>query len=135
MMSLIFRTASLLILTFLVSCGGSGLEGIYEGKIGSKNKVSIFFFNGNQAELKGYWSEVLEGAFQQSTLKGKTVDSIVFTGPEEKPFKLRICYEAKNGHLEILAIHSRIFGPGARYVPTEPNSTFANRSPKLYKLE
>tara|TARA_B100001093_G_scaffold259864_1_gene248404 strand:- start:2681 stop:3085 length:405 start_codon:yes stop_codon:yes gene_type:complete len=134
-MSLTSRTASLFILILLVSCGGSGLDGIYEGKIGSKNRVSIFFFKGNEAELKGYWSEVLNGAFQQSTLKGKTVDSIVFTGPEEKPFKLRICYEAKDGHLEILAIHSRIFGPGARYVPTEPSSTFADPSPKLYKLE
>ena len=135
MMLLMSRPAFLLFTIFLVSCGGNGLEGIYEGKIGSKNKVSISFFNGNQAELKGYWSEVLKGAYQQSTLKGKTVDSIVFTGPEEKPFKLRICYEAKNGHVEILAIHSRIFGPGARYVPTEPNSTFTGRSPKLYKLE
>ena len=134
-MSLMSRIASVFILTLLVCCGGSGLDGIYEGEIGSKNRVSIFFFNGNQAELKGYWSEVLKGAYQQSTLKGKTVDSIVFTGPEEKPFKLRICYEAKNGHVEILAIHSRIFGPGARYVPTEPNSTFVGRSPKLYKLE
>ena len=135
MMSLMSRIAPLLILILLVSCEGSGLDGIYEGEIGSKNRVSIFFFNGNQAELKGYWTEVLKGTYQQSTLKGKTVDSVVFTGPEEKPFKLRICYEAKNGHVEILAIHSRIFGPGARYVPTEPNSTFAGRSPKLYKLE
>ena len=135
MILLMSRTASILILIFLFSCGGSGLDGIYEGKIGSKNSVSIFFFNGNQAELKGYWREVLKGAFLRSTLKGKTVDSIVFTGPDEKPFKLRICYEAKDGHIEILAIHSRIFGPGARYVPTEPSSTFADRSPKLYKLE
>ena len=40
------------------------------------------------------------------------MDSLVFLGPEEKPFKLRIYYDAQEGHLQILGIHSRIFGQG-----------------------
>ena len=135
MRSLTSRFFSGIAIFLLISCGGSGLDGTYEGKIGSKNQVTLQCLDNGEFELRGYWKETLRGSFQDATLKGKPVDSLVFLGPEEKPFKLRICYDAQEGHLQILGIHSRIFGPGARYIPTEPDSTFANAQPKLFKLE
>jgi len=119
----------------LGSCGGSGLDGEYEGRIGSKSEVNILFLNSHEAELRGYWGETLRGTYEKSSIRGKTVDSLVFLGPEAKPFKLRICYEAEDDFLEILSIHSRVFGPGARYVPTEPKTTFSKSNPRLFKLK
>jgi hypothetical protein len=127
----------LLLLTTLFSsgCGGTGLEGEYLGKIGQKSNVTIRFFDGSEAEITGYWNQPLKGSYKKSSIKGENVDSIVFLGPSEKPFKLRVCYETKEDHIEILAIHSRVFGPGARYIQTESDSTFGNPNPKLYKVE
>jgi hypothetical protein len=123
------------IVLLLSSCGNSGLDGEYQGQIGTKQNVTLRFSTPEKAELSGYWVEKLSGIYEKASIKGKSVDSFVFMGPEQKAFKLRICYEKKAGHLEILAIHSRMIGPGARYIPTEPESTFAHQKPKLYKLD
>ena len=134
-MSSIFKRLTICALFVLSSCGGTGLEGKYQGRIGSKSKVSIRFFNGDEAELKGYWGETLKGSYEKSSLRGQTVDSLVFIGPDDKPFKLRICYKAEEDCIEILSIRSRIFGPGVRYVTTEPKSTFASGNPRLRLLK
>jgi hypothetical protein len=133
--SLISRFLLILSTVFLSGCGGTGLEGEYLGKIGQKNNVTIRFFDGTEAEIKGYWNQTLKGSHKKSSIKGENVDSIVFLGPSDKPFKLRVCYQANEGHIEILAIHSRVFGPGARYIQTESDSVFGTQNPKLYKVE
>lgn len=135
MMSLTSKILIPLALLALGGCGGTGLEGNYLGKIGTKQDVCIRFFGGNEAEIKGYWNQDLKGEFKTSSIKGENVDSIVFLGPSEKPFKLRVCYSAEDDHIEILAIHSRVFGPGARYIQTEKDSTFENQNPKLYRVK
>lgn len=134
MTSSTFRGLVSLWLVFAAGCGGGDLEGLYQGTIGTKNKVVLDFSSDESIGLRGYWSQELQGEFAQSNLRGKTVDSIVFLGPESKPFKLRICYKEREDYLEILAIHSRTFGPGARYLPTEEDSAFARGNPRLYKI-
>ena len=133
--SLISRLPLLLTTLFFLGCGGTGLEGEYLGKIGQKSNVAIRFFDGTEAEIQGYWNQTLKGTYQKSSIKGENVDSIVFLGPSDKPFKLRVCYQANEDHIEILAIHSRIFGPGARYIQTESESVFGSQNPRLYKAE
>jgi hypothetical protein len=133
--SLISRFLLLLTTLFSFGCGGTGLEGEYLGKIGQKSNVTIRFFDGTEAEIQGYWNQNLKGTYKKSSIKGEHVDSIVFLGPSEKPFKLRVCYQAIEDHIEILAIHSRVFGPGARYIQTESDSVFGSQNPKLYKVE
>ena len=106
------------------------MEGEFLGSIGSKKEVSIRFTGSENVDLKGYWMESLKGKHEKSSLQGKTVDSLIFKGPAEKPFKLRICYRKSDQFLEVLSIHSRMIGPGARYVSTEPEATFSNGFPR-----
>ncbi len=134
-MSLMSKILIPFLLTGLCGCGGTGLDGEYIGQIATKQNVSIRFFDGNKAEIKGYWNQDLTGEFKTSSIKGENVDSIVFLGPSEKPFKLRVCYNVEDDNIEILAIHSRVFGPGARYIQTEKDSTFENQNPKFYRVK
>lgn len=136
MTSSTFSRVSVFLFVLLVSnCGGSGLDGKFVGQIGNKKEVQIEFLEGNDVKLSGYWTEPLLGEYERGSLKGKPVDTLVFFGPQDKNFKLRIAYETKKQELEVLAIHSRIIGPGARYVPTESESTFFPKNPILKKIK
>jgi hypothetical protein len=44
-------------------------------------------------------------------------------------------YAKDDDKLEILGIHSRTIGPGARYVSTESESSFSPNNPVLYKVQ
>ncbi len=128
-----------LVTLFLVlatlGCGGSGLDGEYAGRIGDKMEVSLVFSDDGQVELRGYWPEPLNGSYEKASLRGEAVDALVFWGPEEKKFKLRVMYAKDDDKLEILGIHSRTIGPGARYVSTESESSFSPNNPVLYKVQ
>ncbi len=135
-MSLMYRVCTTnLFFLLLAGCGGSGLEGEFVGSIGQKQEVILRFIDSEKVELRGYWGDPLSGHYEKSSMKGQSVDSVVFQGPEEKPFKLRICYQKGKDGLEILSIHSRMIGPGARYISTEPDSTFSNGFPRLVRSE
>ena len=108
-------------------------EGQYSGRIGKKREVTLRILPDSTVELEGYWQEPLQGTQETGNLKDKTYDALVFLGPEDKKFKLRFIYEKDGEDLVILAIHSRTFGPGARYAPTEPDSLFTN-PPRLTRL-
>ena len=84
MMSLMSKAYLICICLLLGSCGGSGLDGEYEGRIGSKSEVNILFLNSHEAELRGYWGETLRGTYEKSSIRGKTVDSLVFLGPRKR---------------------------------------------------
>ena len=56
--------------------------------------------------------------------------ALVFEGPEDKKFKLRILYEKEGEDWVVYAVQSRTYGPGARYVSTEEDSVFSPR-PRL----
>ena len=136
MMSLTCRASTLsLFILILAGCGGSGLEGEFVGSVGQKQGVSLRFIDSESVELRGYWADPLYGHYEKSSMKGQVVDSVVFQGPQEKPFKLRICYQKSEEDLEILSIHSRMIGPGARYISTEPDSTFLDGLPRLFRSE
>ena len=77
-----------------------------------------------EISLDGYWQQTLRGRHERGSLKGEDLDALVFEGPKEKNFKLRILYEEDSSGLIIRAIQSRTYGPGARYVPTEKDGVF-----------
>ena len=128
-------TCAFFLLLATWGCGGSGLEGEYFGRVGDKREVSMIFAEGEDVELRGYWPEPLKGTYEQASLRGESVDSVVFWGPEEKKFKLRIMYVIESENLRILGIHSRAIGPGARYIATEPDSSFSSSRPILEKIQ
>ena len=135
-MSSISKTAcSLFILLAIWGCGGSGLDGEYIGRIGDKKEVSMIFADGGDVELRGYWTQPLKGSYEQASLRGESVDSVVFWGPEDKKFKLRIMYVIESENLRILGIHSRAIGPGSRYISTEPDSSFSSNRPIMKKIQ
>ena len=108
-------------------------EGVYTGKIGKKEEVTIRIKTEGLVELEGYWKQPLQGGHVQGSLKGKDMDALVFEGPESKKFKLRFLYEKDEDSLIIRAIHSRTYGPGARYISTEEESAL-NPAPRLSRL-
>tara|TARA_B100000212_G_C27153748_1_gene438649 strand:- start:111 stop:518 length:408 start_codon:yes stop_codon:yes gene_type:complete len=126
---------SLFILLAIWGCGGSGLDGEYIGRIGDKKEVSMIFADGGDVELRGYWTQPLKGSYEQASLRGESVDSVVFWGPEDKKFKLRIMYVIESENLRILGIHSRAIGPGSRYISTEPDSSFSSNRPIMKKIQ
>ena len=135
-MSSMSKTAcSLFILLAIWGCGGSGLDGEYIGRIGDKKEVSMIFADGGDVELRGYWTQPLKGSYEQASLRGESVDSVVFWGPEDKKFKLRIIYVIESENLRILGIHSRAIGPGSRYISTEPDSSFSSNRPIMKKIQ
>ena len=135
-MSSMSKTAySLFILLAIWGCGGSGLDGEYIGRIGDKKEVSMIFADGGDVELRGYWTQPLKGSYEQASLRGESVDSVVFWGPEDKKFKLRIMYVIESENLRILGIHSRAIGPGSRYISTEPDSSFSSNRPIMKKIQ
>ena len=132
--------SSLSIVSFLLvfclfgflGCAGPE-EGIYIGKIGNKKEVTIRIKTDGLVELEGYWKQPLQGGHDQGSLRGKDMDALVFEGPESKKFKLRFLYEKDEDSLIIRAIHSRTYGPGARYISTEEESAL-NPAPRLSRL-
>ena len=127
----IFSLGAFLILGFM---GCSRLEeGTYQGRIGSKNKVTVRVYPEGIIEVEGYWRDKLAGSRERGTFRGRDVDALVFEGPEDRRFKLRFLYEEEDGGLIILSIQSRTFGPGARYLPTEEDSVF-DPPPRLIRL-
>ena len=135
-MSSMSKTAcSLFILLAIWGCGGSGLDGEYIGRIGDKKEVSMIFADGGDVELRGYWTQPLKGSYEKASLRGESVDSVVFWGPEDKKFKLRIMYVIESENLRILGIHSRAIGPGSRYISTEPDSSFSSNRPIMKKIQ
>ena len=109
----------------LLTLGCSGPEeGLYTGKIGNKRRVEVRVNPDGEVTLNGYWREELTGNHERGTLKGKDMDALVFEGPANKKFKLRFLYEEDANDLVIMAIQSRNFGPGARYIKTEEDSVF-----------
>lgn len=129
------NTISLLLAICLLGClGCSGPEeGVYTGKIGKKKEVTIRIKTDGLVELEGYWKQPLQGGHDQGSLRGKDMDALVFEGPESKKFKLRFLYEKDEDSLIIRAIHSRTYGPGARYISTEEESAL-NPAPRLSRL-
>lgn len=129
------NTISLLLAFCLLGClGCSGPEeGVYTGKIGKKKAVTIRIKADGLVELEGYWKEPLQGGHESGSLRGKDMDALVFEGPASKKFKLRFLYEKDGDSLIIRAIHSRTYGPGARYIPTEEDSAL-NPAPRLSRL-
>ena len=124
----------LLVCCLLVFLGCSGPEeGVYTGKIGNKKEVTIRIKTDGLVELEGYWKQPLQGSHESGSLRGKDMDALVFEGPESKKFKLRFLYEKDEDSLIIRAIHSRTYGPGARYIPTEEDSAL-NPAPRLSRL-
>jgi len=117
---------NLFFLTFLFGLSGCAgpEEGYYSGTIGSKKNVTIEVSHEGEMTLDGYWKESLHGRHETGSLKGETMDALVFEGPESKKFKLRLLYQEDGSDLLIRAIHSRTYGPGARYVPTEKKGVF-----------
>ena len=105
------------------SCSGPE-EGVYNGKIGNKSRVEIRVSPDGEIKLSGYWQEELTGSHERGTLKGKDIDALVFEGPADKKFKLRLLYEEDGNDLIIRAVQSRTYGPGARYVSTEEDAVF-----------
>ena len=129
------NTISFLLAFCLLGClGCSGPEeGVYIGKIGNKKEVTIRINTDGLVELEGYWKQPLQGGHERGSLKGKDMDALVFEGPESKKFKLRFLYEKDEDSLIIRAIHSRTYGPGARYISTEEESAL-NPAPRLSRL-
>jgi len=129
------NTISFLLASCLLGClGCSGPEeGVYTGKIGNKKEVTIRIKTDGLVELEGYWKQPLQGGHDQGSLRGKDMDALVFEGPESKKFKLRFLYEKDEDSLIIRAIHSRTYGPGARYISTEEESAL-NPAPRLSRL-
>ena len=115
-----------------LGCSGPE-EGVYIGKIGNKKEVTIRIKTDGLVELEGYWKQPLQGGHDQGSLRGKDMDALVFEGPESKKFKLRFLYEKDEDSLIIRAIHSRTYGPGARYISTEEESAL-NPAPRLSRL-
>ena len=127
-------------ITFLLVFGLLGFlgcaepeEGVYTGKIGKKEEVTIRIKTDGLVELEGYWKQPLQGGHDQGSLKGKDMDALIFEGPVGKKFKLRFLYENDGDSLIIRAIHSRTYGPGARYISTEDDSAL-NPAPRLSRL-
>jgi len=129
------NTISFLLAFCLLGClGCSGPEeGVYTGKIGNKKEVIIRIKTDGLVELEGYWKQPLQGGHERGSLRGKDMDALVFEGPESKKFKLRFLYEKDEDSLIIRAIHSRTYGPGARYIPTEEDSAL-NPAPRLSRM-
>ena len=75
--------------------------------------------------LNGYWQRPLSGSYERGTFRGKDTKALVFEGPEDKKFKLRILYDEEGGDWVVYAVQSRTYGPGARYVSTEEDSVFS----------
>ena len=115
-----------------LGCSGPE-EGVYTGKIGNKKEVTIRVLSDGLVELEGYWKDTLQGRHDRGSLKGKDMNALVFEGPADKRFKLRFLYEEDAESLIIRAIHSRTYGPGARYIPTEEDSAL-NPAPRLSRL-
>jgi hypothetical protein len=107
----------------LFGCGAPG-DGIYSGKIGSK-QVTVEVKPDGEIALTGYWQRPLSGAYERGTFQGKDMKALVFEGPVDKKFKLRILYEEEGEDWVIYAVQSRTYGPGARYVSTEEDSVFS----------
>ena len=112
----------------LFGCGAPD-AGIYSGKIGSK-QVTIEVQPDREIVLNGYWQRPLSGSYDRGTSQGKDMKALVFEGPEDKKFKLRILYEEEGEDWVVYAVQSRTYGPGARYVSTEEDSVFSP-SPRL----
>jgi len=123
----------LLALCWLAGCAGGPEEGTYTGAIGKKDQIVLTINPDGSARLEGYWQESLTGTHERGSLKGQNMDALVFEGPESKKFKLRILYVEDDNGLIIHAIHSRNYGPGARYVPTEKDGVFSP-PPRLTKF-
>ena len=115
-----------------LGCSGPE-EGVYTGKIGNKKEVTIRIKTDGLVELEWYWKQPLQGGHDQGSLRGKDIDALVFEGPESKKFKLRFLYEKDEDSLIIRAIHSRTYGPGARYISTEEESAL-KPAPRLSRL-
>lgn len=124
----------LILICTTFGCGGPD-DGIYQGKIGNKQNVIIRVESDGTILLDGYWKETLSGKHERGSLQGEDMDALVFEGPAKKKFKLRILYQTEGDDMIIRTIQSRIFGPGARYVPTESDAVFSppprlNRQPQ-----
>jgi hypothetical protein len=133
-MSKLSTISLLLFFCLLGFLGCSGPEeGVYTGKIGTKKAVTIRIKTDGLVELEGYWKQPLQGGHDKGSLKGKDMHALVFEGPVGKKFKLRFLYEMEGESLVIRAIHSRTYGPGARYIPTEEDSAL-NPAPRLSRL-
>ena len=104
-------------------CGAPDV-GIYSGKIGSK-QVTVEVKPNGKIVLNGYWQRPLTGSYERGTFQGKDMKALVFEGPEDKKFKLRILYEEEGDDWVVYAVQSRNYGPGARYVSTEEDSVFS----------
>jgi hypothetical protein len=116
-------------LVFILFGCGAPDEGTYTGKIGSK-QVTITVTPLGEIILKGYWQKTLTGFYERGTFQGMDMKALVFEGPEDKKFKLRILYEKEGEDWVVYAVQSRTYGPGARYVSTEEDSVFSPR-PRL----
>ena len=107
----------------LFGCGAPD-EGTYSGTIGSK-QVTVEVRPDGEIVLNGYWQRALTGSYERGTFQGKDMKALVFEGPADKKFKLRILYEEEGEEWVIYAVQSRTYGPGARYVSTEEDSVFS----------
>ena len=112
------------VLVFILWGCGAPDEGTYSGKIGSK-QVTIEVRPDGEIVLNGYWQKTLTGSYERGTFQGRDMQALVFEGPEDKKFKLRILYEEEGEEWVIYAVQSRTYGPGARYVSTEEDSVFS----------
>ena len=116
-------TLCFVVVFILFGCGAPDV-GIYSGKIGLK-QVTVEVKPVGEIVLTGYWQRPLTGSYERGTFKGKDMKALVFEGPEDKKFKLRILYEEKGEDWVVYAVQSRTYGPGARYVSTEEDSVFS----------
>ena len=116
-------TLCFVVVFILLGCGAPDV-GIYSGKIGSK-QVTVEVKPDGKIVLNGYWQSPLTGSYERGTFRGKDMKALVFEGPEDKKFKLRILYEEEEEDWVVYAVQSRTYGPGARYVRTEEDSVFS----------
>jgi hypothetical protein len=116
-------TLCFVVVFILLGCGAPDL-GIYSGTIGSK-QVTVEVKPDRVIVLNGYWQRPLTGSYERGTFQGKDMKALVFEGPEDKKFKLRILYEEEEEDWVVYAVQSRTYGPGARYVSTEEDSVFS----------
>ena len=94
-----------------MGCGAPD-DGIYSGKIGSKQVTIEGVKPDGEIVLNGYWQRPLSGAYERGTFQGKDMKALVFEGPEDKKFKLRILYEEEGEDWVVYAVQSRTYGPG-----------------------
>ena len=59
-----------------LGCAGPE-EGVYTGKIGKKEEVTIRIKTDGLVGLEGYWKQPLKGGHERGSLRGKDMDALL----------------------------------------------------------